>query len=59
MVPDIFSEYFDVKLAAVSWTTTVISTVYLVAVFPAMWFLERFDLRKCHLKKFPVQEIVL
>ena len=45
MVPDVLTEYFNVSNSAISWTATLMNAVYLITVFPTMWFIERFDLR--------------
>ena len=45
MVPDLLTEYFNVSNTAISWTVTLMNAVFLITVFPTMWFLERFDLR--------------
>lgn len=45
MIPDVLTEYFSVTNHAVSWTATLMNAVFLITVFPTMWFLEQFDLR--------------
>lgn len=45
MVPDVLIEYFDVSHYVISWTSTVMNTVFIIMVFPTIWFLERYDLR--------------
>ena len=36
MMPDVLTEYFEVTTYAISWTSTVMNTVFLVAVFPQL-----------------------
>ena len=45
MIPNVLTEYFNVTNLAISWTATLMNAVFLILVFPTMWFLERFDLR--------------